>query len=73
MTRHEEIQHYVWIFDHGRARGPPGRHRRPGPRQPFMPEPLDPLDKSADDGWLTPPEIKAVFDKRQAGAAKAAP
>lgn len=45
----------------------------PAPRHPFMPEPLDPLDKSADDGWLTPPEIKAVFDKRQAGAAKAAP
>lgn len=45
----------------------------PTPRQPFMPEPLDPLDKSTDDGWLTPPEIKAVFDKRQAGAAKAAP
>ena len=45
----------------------------PAPLQPFMPEPLDPLDKSADDGWLTPPEIKAVFDKRQAGAAKAAP
>lgn len=45
----------------------------PAPHQPFMPEPLDPSDKSADDGWLTPPEIKAVFDKRQAGAAKAAP
>lgn len=39
------------------------------PHKPVLPEPVEPFD--LDDTWVTPPEIKAIFDKRQAEAAKA--
>lgn len=32
------------------------------PHKPVLPEPVDPLDD--DEEWITPPEIKAIFDKR---------
>ena len=40
------------------------------PHKPVLPEPVEPFE--LDDTWVTPPEIKAIFDKRQAEAAKAA-
>ena len=40
------------------------------PHKPVLPEPVQPFE--LDDTWVTPPEIKAIFDKRQAEAAKAA-
>lgn len=40
------------------------------PHKPVLPEPVEPFE--LDDAWVTPPEIKAIFDKRQAEAAKAA-
>ena len=40
------------------------------PHKPVLPEPVEPFE--LDDPWVTPPEIKAIFDKRQAEAAKAA-
>lgn len=39
------------------------------PHKPVLPEPVEPFE--LDDTWVTPPEIKAIFDKRQAEAAKA--
>ena len=40
------------------------------PHKPVLPEPVEPFE--LDDTWGTPPEIKAIFDKRPADAAKAA-
>ncbi|HJD20570.1 MAG TPA: hypothetical protein H9915_01995 [Candidatus Gemmiger faecigallinarum] len=40
------------------------------PHKPVLPEPVEPFE--LDDSWVTPPEIKAIFDKRQAEAAKTA-
>lgn len=40
------------------------------PHKPVLPEPVEPFE--LDDTWVTPPEIKAIFDKRQAEAAKTA-
>lgn len=37
-------------------------------RKPVLPDPISPY--SDEDGWITPPEIKAVFDKRLADADK---
>lgn len=38
--------------------------------KPVFPDPKDPFFQDEDDGWVTPPEIKAVFDKRLADAAQ---
>lgn len=40
------------------------------PHKPVLPEPVEPFE--LDDTWVTPPEIKTIFDKRQAEAAKTA-
>lgn len=37
------------------------------PAKPIFPDPADSFLQE-DDGWVTPPEIKAVFDKRLADA-----
>lgn len=36
--------------------------------KPVLPDPTDLFFQEDDDGWVTPPEIKAVFDKRLADA-----
>ena len=38
------------------------------PAKPIFPDPADSFLQEDDDGWVTPPEIKAVFDKRLADA-----
>ncbi len=38
------------------------------PAKPVFPDPADSFLQEDDDGWVTPPEIKAVFDKRLADA-----
>lgn len=40
-------------------------------RKPVLPDPISPYSDEDEDGWITPPEIKAVFDKRLADADKA--
>lgn len=40
-------------------------------RKPVLPDPISPHSDEDEDGWITPPEIKAVFDKRLADADKA--
>ena len=31
-------------------------------RKPVLPDPISPYSDEDEDGWITPPEIKAVFD-----------
>lgn len=38
------------------------------PAKPVFPDPADSFLQEDDDGWVTPPEIKTVFDKRLADA-----
>lgn len=40
-------------------------------RKPVLPDPVSPYSDEDEDGWITPPEIKAVFDKRLADGDKA--
>lgn len=60
----------------GREDRPPAKEglQEPGTsalKKPVLPDPISPYSDEDEDGWITPPEIKAVFDKRLADADKA--
>ncbi len=57
----------------GRVDRPDRQEKNPNdsakaPTKPIFPDPADSFLQEDDDGWVTPPEIKAVFDKRLADA-----